>query len=145
MVIIRRFERDDFLPVFKIIYETFPERYDPQLFIHLYETFPDGFMVAEENKRIIGFIIGVRASEETFRILLLAVTPDMRKRGVGSSLLKKFLNIVILRGSREVRLEVRTDNKRAIEFYKKHGFQIIDFIPELYQNGEDAYIMIKSL
>jgi len=40
-----------------------------------------------------------------------------------------------------VELEVRTTNTVAIGFYKKHGFDVVDTLPNFYQNGEDAYTM----
>ena len=42
-------------------------------------------------------------------------------------------------------LEVRTNNKIALTFYKKHGFDIIETMARFYQNGEDAYSMRRVL
>ena len=42
---------------------------------------------------------------------------------------------------KSIELEVRIDNKKAIDFYEKHGFKIIEKIEKFYQTGEDAYTM----
>ncbi|RLF25883.1 MAG: ribosomal-protein-alanine acetyltransferase [Thermoplasmata archaeon] len=145
VVVARRFKKDDFFPVMKLIYKIFPERYDPFLIINLSEVFSDGFIVAEENNKIVGFIIGVKTSEETARILLLGVEEKHRDKGVGSLLLNRFIREMILNGSRYVQLEVRMGNKKAINFYKKHGFHITQILPRLYRNGEDGYLMERRL
>ncbi|HEC81592.1 MAG TPA: N-acetyltransferase [Thermoplasmatales archaeon] len=145
VVVVRRFKKTDFFPVMKLIYDIFPERYDPFLIMNLFEVFPEGFLVAEENNKIIGFILGVKTSEDTARILLLGVEEKHRRQGVGSHLLNRFTHEMMTRGSRYVQLEVRVGNKEAIEFYKKHGFHTTQTLPSLYRNGEDGYLMERRL
>lgn len=145
MVIIRRFKKDDFFPVMKLIYNLFPERYDPHLIINLFETFPEGFLVAEENNRVVGFILGVKPSKDAARILLLGVDKGERKKGVGSCLLNQFINAMIVKGSKRIELEVRVSNREAVRFYKKHGFHTVRTLPSFYRTGEDAYLMMRWL
>lgn len=131
--------------IIKIAYETLPERYNPMIFNYFYESFPQGFLVAEMNKKIIGFIIGAKTSNKTVRIPILAVRKEYRRTGIGSALLNKLFEILILGDIELVDLEVRTNNKIAIKFYKKHGFILSEKISRFYQSGEDANIMRKSL
>ena len=42
-------------------------------------------------------------------------------------------------------LEVRVSNYKAINFYKKHGFSTILTKEKYYENGEDAYYMMKGI
>ena len=42
-------------------------------------------------------------------------------------------------------LEVRTDNRLAIRLYERRGFRIAERLPRYYQNGDDAYLMIRPL
>ncbi len=121
--------------------ETLPERYNPSLFNYFYETFPQGFLVAEKLHKIEGFIVGVKTAPDTARILMLAVAKQHRRYGVGRSLLTQFLKELTLQNIKQVELEVRIDNKQAINFYQKHGFDITDVITNFYQSGEDAYLM----
>ena len=84
---------------------------------------------------------GIRTVEETAKILMLSVNKNYRKSGIGSALITKFLEEMLIQNIKQVDLEVRTNNTAAINFYKKHGFDIVETIPKFYQNGEDAYIM----
>jgi len=45
----------------------------------------------------------------------------------------------------EVFLEVRKSNKKAKNLYKKLGFQFLTTVKQYYKNGEDAYIMGKTI
>lgn len=127
--------------VIKLASETLPERYNPSLFNYFYETFPQGFLVAEKLHKIEGFIVGVKTAPDTARILMLTVAKQHRRYGIGKSLLHQFLKELTLQNIKQVELEVRIDNKQAINFYQKHGFDITDVITNFYQNGEDAYLM----
>jgi len=139
--IIRTFKPTDTFNVIKLSSETLTEQYTPNLFIYLYETYPDGFIVAEYNHKIIGFLIGVKVKPDKAKILMLAVSPLHQKQKVGSSLANEFFKRIINENINQVELEVRTDNTKAIKFYEKIGFKIVDKIPKFYQNQEDAYTM----
>jgi len=131
--------------VIKLASETLPERYNPSLFNYFYETFPQGFLVTEKFHKIVGFIIGVKTNIDTTRILMLAVAKQHRRYGVGKSILTQFLKEVALQNIKQVELEVRIDNKQAISFYQKNGFNVIDALTKFYQNGEDAYLMKRAI
>ena len=142
---IRKFQPDDMFSVIKIAHASLPERYNPTVFNHFYETFSDGFLVAEQYHKIIGFIAGLKTVDGIAKILMLAISQKYRKQGIGSALLTKFLKEILLKNIKQVELEVRTNNTTATNFYKKHGFNITDTITGFYQNGEDAYIMRKRI
>jgi len=127
--------------VVKLSSETLPENYNPSIFNYFYETFPDGLWVAERLNKIIGFIIGVKISGEKARILMLSVIEKQRRQNIGTTLLKNLLKEFAKHNVRHIELEVRTDNKKAIQFYQKQGFKIVDTIKNFYQNGENAYVM----
>jgi len=142
---VRIFQPNDMFSVIKLASETLPERYNPSLFNYFYETFPQGFLVAEKFHKIVGFIIGVKTNTDTTRILMLAVAKQHRRYGVGKSILTQFLKEVALQNIKQVELEVRIDNKQAISFYQKNGFNVIDALTKFYQNGEDAYLMKRAI
>jgi len=78
-------------PVIKLASETLPEQYNPSLFNYFYETFPQGFLVAEQFHKIVGFIVGVKTSTDIARILMLAVSEPQRRQGIGTLLLNQLL------------------------------------------------------
>ena len=145
MLLVREFKTVDMFSVIKLASETLTERYNPSLFNYFYETFPEGFIVAEKNHKIIGFLIGVKMDFELAKILMLAVSKPYRKQKIGSELLTRFLKKINIENIKRIELEVRTNNKTAIEFYQKHGFKIKEKIKEFYQSGETAYTMLKEI
>ena len=142
---IRRVQPNDIFPVIALAYHTLPERYNPAIFNYFYEECPEGFLVALKEYRIIGFLIGIKSSEMTARILMLSVEESQRKQGIGSSLISKFLAEMRQQSVSRIELEVRITNHRALTFYTKKGFRIQGILQRFYQNGEHAYHMIKTL
>lgn len=145
MLVIRNVKPTDIFAVIKLSHETLTERYSPNLFNYFYETFQQGFLVAEKDGKIIGFIIGIKTASDHVRILMLGVSTNHRKKKVGTNLIKRFFEIMYENKVGKIDLEVRTNNDIAIQFYKKMGFDIVDVIPMFYQSGEDAYTMSKIL
>ena len=131
--------------VIKLASETLTERYNPSIFNYFFETFSDGFIVAEKKPKIIGFLIGVKINLEYAKILMLAVSKFYRKKNIGTKLLNQFLEVSSIENLNRIELEVRTKNNIAIKFYQKHGFKIKEKQNEFYQSGEDAYTMIKII
>jgi len=131
--------------VIKLASEILTENYSPSLFNYFYETFPQGFIVAEKHHKIIGFIVGVPIRSENARILMLSISESQRRQNIGSKLLEQFLKEATLQNIKNIELEVRTDNNKAIKFYQKHGFDITEKLSKFYQNGEDAYTMKKTI
>lgn len=145
MTDIRHVHPQDIFSIIKITYDSLPERYSPEIFNTFYETFPEGFFVAEQHHKIVGFIIGYKTSNDTARIPLLSVIKEYRKQGIGTALINQFLKEMALQKIKKVELEVRENNNTAIKFYKKHGFVITDILKGFYQTGENACIMKRNL
>ena len=145
MIKIRCVQANDIFPVIALAYETLPERYHPSIFNQFFESFPEGFLVATNESNVIGFLIGIKTSSNTARILMLSVKKFNQKQGIGSALLQQFLIKMKNYDIIQVELEVRTSNQRALTFYSKHGFKLQEKIRQFYQNGEDAYSMRKDL
>lgn len=141
MINIRKFKPSDMFSVIKLSSETLSEHYNPNLFNYLYETFPNGFWVCEINHKIIGYIVGVKLNNEIAKILMISVSNLYQNRSIGSKLLTTFLGEIILHNIKKVELEVKKTNLKAINFYKRFGFEIIEIIKEFYENKDDAIIM----
>ena len=131
--------------VIKLASETLTENYNPSLFNYFLETFPEGFLIAEEYHKIIGFIVGVPLTSKIAKILMLSISEKNRRQKIGTQLLKQFIKEIKLQNIKKIELEVKTDNDQAIKFYQKYGFKIKNKINKFYQNGEDAYIMTKTI
>jgi ribosomal-protein-alanine acetyltransferase len=145
VVVIRHVQPQDLFSIIKIAYETLPEQYNSSIFTTFYETFPQGFFIAEDYHKIIGFLVGIKTSNTTAKILMLSVKKKYRKQKIGSALIQKFLQEMTYHHLQSVDLEVRTTNTIAIIFYKKHKFEIIEKLSGFYNNREDAYSMMRML
>lgn len=96
------------------------------------------------HSEIIGFICSRLVIDE-LSLLKIAVSPEMRYKGVGQHLLSQSLTIALKKGANKVFLEVRPSNHGALAFYRNFGFQLIGTRPNYYsETGEDALVMARS-
>lgn len=101
--------------------------------------------IYEEKHTIIGFItfdILVDRSE----IIDFIVHINHRKKGIGSLLIEKMVEISKQNNCKSISLEVKSTNKPAILFYKKNGFNVVSTRKRYYENGSvDAHLMYREL
>lgn len=67
-----------------------------------------------------GFTLTRHGFEEE-ELLLIAVSPDFRRRGIGETLLRDCKADARLRGAKQLLLEMRSDNP-AVHLYRQNGF-----------------------
>ncbi len=82
---------------------------------------------------VVGFALTRRVLDEE-ELLLLAVLPQWRGRGVGRRLLARFIEAAKLRGSRRLFLEMREGND-AQALYLEAGFAIVGRRHDYYRRG----------
>jgi [ribosomal protein S18]-alanine N-acetyltransferase len=78
--------------------------------------------VASAADEVAGFSLARSVADEA-ELLLLAVRPDLRGRGIGKCLLTNFSEAAISRGAVTLHLEVR-DGNPATMLYRKAGFTV---------------------
>ncbi len=94
--------------------------------------------------RIVGYICIWIVFEE-LRFMNIAVEADMRRKGIGSELLKKSMEIGGERGVERAFLEVRESNMPAQALYRQFGFELYGKRRQYYTNpGEDAMLMARE-
>jgi len=106
---------------------------------------PNAYLwVAKEGEKLLGYLVAYHTSDE-LHIANIAVAEEERRRGIGSLLIEKTIelakNLKVLR----IFLEVRPSNLAAINLYKKFGFEIVGRRNHYYQDGEDALLMEKNI
>jgi len=151
---VREFSPSDLDAVIKINRMVLPENYPVFFFKLHYENFPKAFLVAESEGRIVGYVMCRVETGKLYtrgsvgrqgHIISLAVVPEMRRRGIATSLMKEVLkNLIEIYGVDEYYLEVRVSNSPAISLYKKLGFKPFKIIRGYYRDGEDAYLMVRE-
>lgn len=97
--------------------------------------------VVEEKKEIAAYLVG-SDREEFGHLLNIAVSPDYRQRGIGSSLIKRWNTLAEEKGWIYSILEVRKSNAAAIEMYRKNRFEPLEEVNGFYPDGEPALIMV---
>jgi ribosomal-protein-alanine N-acetyltransferase len=141
---LRPFVLADLTRVMEIEWESFLDG-DETLYRELHDEWPDGFLVAELNGEVIGFLVLVITLEGEGRVFALAVDARYRGKGVGRQLLKAAFRTLRKLQLCFVRLEVRVGNQIAQRLYRSMGFMEIGFIPFYYKDGEGALVMRKVL
>jgi ribosomal-protein-alanine N-acetyltransferase len=103
------------------------------------------YLVADDDGAITGYA-GLLAAGSQGDVLTLAVAAGRWGQGTGSALLEALLAEAARRGCTEVFLEVRADNARAQQLYRRYGFVQIGIRRGYYQpSGTDALVMRKAL
>ncbi|NIJ16886.1 ribosomal protein S18-alanine N-acetyltransferase [Sphingobium vermicomposti] len=93
--------------------------------------------IARVDAAVLGFAL-VRSVLDECELLLLAVHPLWRGRGVGRTLLADSLKTARRRGIRSMNLEVRSSNN-AIKLYENMGFEYVHRRPGYYR-GQDGQL-----
>ena len=75
-------------------------------------------------------IIGT-GSHTDDHITRVYVLPEYQGRGCGSRLIAEVEHECIEDGMKILAVEVRTDNQRAVKFYKERGFEVINALSDI--------------
>ena len=90
--------------------------------------------IARVDAAALGFAL-VRSVLDECELLLLAVHPTWRGRGIGRELLIDSLKTARRRGIKSMNLEVRSSNS-AIKLYEKTGFEYVHRRPGYYRGSD---------
>jgi ribosomal-protein-alanine N-acetyltransferase len=152
---LRKFAPNDLQSVMQINRLCLPENYTDFFFIDLYQRFPETFLVAEENGKIIGYIMcrievglsnfGLGGLIRKGHVVSIAVLPEGRRKGVAQALMTAAMEGMRYYKAKQCYLEVRVTNTASISLYKKLGFEVSRIIEGYYSDGENAYLMTKKL
>ena len=143
-MIVRKFKPNDLKRVYEIENMSFGQSYGINMFQQLYEM-GVGFLVAEDNGYVVGYVIFWLKYENQGHIISIAVDKNYRRRNVGTRLLIKAISILSLLKLDTIYLEVQENNSGAVEFYKIFGFKIDRVVPGYYGDGDGAVIMYLPL
>jgi len=100
-------------------------------------------VVAECGADLAGFGI-MKYLDDDAHLLLFAVKPEYRRRGVGSGLVTWLESTATTAGIELIFLETRATNAAAREFYAARGYRELATLPRYY-GSEDAVRIGKDL
>ena len=103
------------------------------------------YRIASPTEEMIAFIFVMVSDDGRGHITTIGVAPEHRRRGLAQKLLAHMEEALRKRGVNTIFLEVRTDNTAAQTLYRQLGYIIVQKLPKYYSNGEDGFLMVKSL
>jgi ribosomal-protein-alanine N-acetyltransferase len=147
---------EDLASVISINWAALPEHYSDSFFEERLRESAETFLVAEDEKgSVIGYImcrieygfshLKRYGLARKGHIVSVAVLEAHRGNGVGRALVEESLRGMKERGCSEAYLEVRVSNDSAIALYHHLGFQSVTTHHGYYRDGEDAFLMSKTL
>lgn len=99
------------------------------------------FVAVEENGSVVGYA-NFRIVADEGEIERVAVHPDFRRRGYGRKLMEAMVEYSRKKGVRDMTLDVRVNNEKAINLYESCGFSEEGRRKDYYREPtEDAVIM----
>lgn len=155
MVKLRLVAKRDLKEVLKIERQSFPNPFSRDFFELLVVNCSNWFIVAtngleknQEQPEILGYAVANILQWEQGQIghiLSIAVKPEHRRKKIGTILMKDLIQRLRSDKCVQVRLEVRTTNRAALEMYRKLGFHEVDLVPNYYIEGGDASVQVLNL
>jgi len=88
---------------------------------------PDLFLVAEEDGRVIGAVLGGYDGRRGI-VYHLAVTPRRRQNGIGRALMAEMERRLAGKGCVKSYLLATPENQDAVAFYRRLGWQVMDMV-----------------
>lgn len=100
--------------------------------------------ILENNGVIVGYY-GFWVMFENVDITKVSIRKEFQGMKLSNVLMSDCFNRVLSLGCEKINLEVRVDNFKAINLYKKHGFEELIVRKDYYGKGEDALILCKEM
>jgi ribosomal-protein-alanine N-acetyltransferase len=145
-IVYRQATLSDLRPIAAMEREYFGRHaFGPGMLLYLLLHAGEGFMVAELDGKLVGYIAVRRERVRRTRAELptFAVREDMRGRGIGSALLTRALDYLAGHGISRVELQVSVGNPRARKLYEAFGFAAQRTLANYYGRGEDGLLMVR--
>lgn len=97
-----------------------------------------------DNVAIVGYCIYWHTFDSA-TITRIAVHPEIQRRQLGSAMMDEIINDCYAKRAQTLTLEVRKGNTKAVNFYLKHGFEVVTTKAHYYEDGEDALYMTRKV
>lgn len=122
--------------------ETFgKDSYSYFVFRQFFDCFGKLFKIAVIGNKTVGYIVGGKKLDTNlYYILSIAVLDDYKKFGIGSMLIREFVQTIHSQGINTIQLTVAPKNRAATSFYQKHGFLLVSNEKDYYGPGEDRLV-----
>jgi ribosomal protein S18 acetylase RimI-like enzyme len=117
-------DEDDVIALWEIVFGYPSPHNDPATVIRHKLAVQRGlFFVARLDGRLVGTVMGGYDGHRGW-VYSLAVGPDMRRRGIGTALMRHVERELVSRGCPKVNLQVLASNAATVAFYQKLGYSV---------------------
>ncbi|WP_211164415.1 GNAT family N-acetyltransferase [Shewanella salipaludis] len=145
-VCVRPATRDELAQIYRLECVVFGEHCYPDFFFRQsLDCWPAGLLVAlDAEQRLLGYLLAVTSERQgQLWILSVAVSPEMRGRGIGAALVRALLQAVPA-GATQILLTVDPANP-AVHLYLRLGFVETGFEADYFGEGEPRLVMTHRL
>ena len=145
LITIRRMELYDTASVAELEADSFSEPWQQQDFANAVADDKYIYLVALDKDVVVGYA-GCFVVADSSDITNIAINKEYRRLGIGAKLLEILKEQAMLKGAKEIFLEVRESNEAAIKLYYKSGFDKVGMRKNFYSKPtENAIIMQNNL
>ena len=144
-MIVRAWQQEDIPEIVKMEARCFSDPWTEEmlssvLIYPLYSSF-----LVEDRGQVCGYACLIEIPNAEVTVANIAVDAPFRGKRIGKMLMDAMHERARAIKAEESFLEVRVGNEAAIALYKKYGYEIFGVRAKYYEDGEDAYVMKKSL
>jgi [ribosomal protein S18]-alanine N-acetyltransferase len=104
-----------------------------------------GYQVVSAAGEMVAFAFVMVKENDSAHLTTIGVAPEHRRRRIAGTLLGHVEKALVARGVNTIMLEVRVSNVAAHDLYRRWGYSVVQRINQYYNNGEDCFLMMKSL
>ncbi|MBN1893296.1 GNAT family N-acetyltransferase [bacterium] len=107
------------------------------------------YVAAEDKKNVVGYVCfgPTPATEGTYDLYWIAVSPDRQQEGIGKTLLQFVEQQVIQKQGKIIIIETSSQKKYkpTQQFYQSNRYALEARIKDFYKTGDDRLIFVKRL
>lgn len=122
------------------------ENYTKHTFAYLFaEPNMLSYQIVSAKGEMTGFVFVIVNKDGVAHLTTIGIAPEHRRRGLAIRLLNHLEEVLRIKGVSTIVLEVRVGNHSAKALYKLAGFISVNRLPSYYSDGEDCFMMVKSI
>ena len=144
-MVVRELRLSDLDDILKIENDLYKNPWNLEQFRYELEENEFSYMFVLENNGVIIGYYGFWVMFDEVDITKVSVRKEFQGMHLSDILMADCFNRVNNLGCVKINLEVRTDNVKAINLYKKHGFNDVCVRKDYYGKNEDALILSKEV
>lgn len=103
------------------------------------------YRLVTPSNELVAFAFVMVNENNAAHLTTIGVAPEHRRRGLAARLLNHIEEALRKRDVGTIMLEVRVGNIDAQQLYRHADYIVVQRIARYYNNGEDCFLMIKSL